>query len=63
MYISSGVVSNLIFLSRSLGTPQKASRYTDAIVGGEIVAKGTQPWIGVIGSARFPDTTKGRYIP
>ena len=40
----------------------KHQHFTNAIVGGEQVAKGTQPWVGVIGTARFKDSAKGENI-
>ena len=36
--------------------------FTNAIVAGEQVAKGTQPWVGVIGTARFRDSANGGNI-
>ena len=53
----------LYSLYREFEIQTETSQYKDAIVGGEIVAQGTQPWIGVIGSARFSDSTKGRLHP
>ena len=44
---------------RHPGLSTKNPRFKNAIVGGETVVKGTQPWIGVIGSARFKDSTNG----
>lgn len=34
-------------------------KFDSAIVGGEIVAKGTQPWIGVVGSTQSSHSTAG----
>ena len=46
-------------LYREIEIQTASSQHKDAIVGGEIVAQGTQPWIGVIGSTRFSDSANG----
>ena len=49
------------FIRYSSSTPEHP-HFTNAIIVGEQVAKGTQPWVGVIGTARFRDSANGGNI-